>query len=254
MDEINQVKSHYDERGVAAQKVAIERDVWEKIPLPLKRPYLAAYERIAALPRGSLLDVGCGTGEHSIHFAQLGYEVVGIDISSKSVDAARLISERQGITQRCRFLVADATRIKDLGKFDVIFSSGSLYYLHINSIKEIVRTNLRPGGHWIAVETNGDNLPLNLLRSLKSFFLGHRDRQTLQNLWRTADLESFLGLFDQTYVERYNFFDAILSLAPKFISRIPALGSFFATVDKLLLSRGSFRSLAFKILIEGQKK
>jgi SAM-dependent methyltransferase len=38
---------------------------------------------------GSILDVGCGTGGHSLLFAEKGYNVVGADIDNYSIDVAR---------------------------------------------------------------------------------------------------------------------------------------------------------------------
>jgi SAM-dependent methyltransferase len=37
----------------------------------------------------SILDLGCGTGSHTIHFADMGYHVVGIDASKEMLDIAR---------------------------------------------------------------------------------------------------------------------------------------------------------------------
>lgn len=42
------------------------------------------------LPMGStILDVGCGTGRHSIELAKRGYKVTGIDISAGMLAEAR---------------------------------------------------------------------------------------------------------------------------------------------------------------------
>lgn len=43
----------------------------------------------ADAPSRSLLDVGCGTGEHARHFAEQGWQVVGIDISEKMIEDAK---------------------------------------------------------------------------------------------------------------------------------------------------------------------
>jgi SAM-dependent methyltransferase len=58
-------------------------------------PFLASVFAEAAPRR--LLDVGCGTGEHTRHFAEEGWEAVGIDISEKMVEDA---VELAGTTER----------------------------------------------------------------------------------------------------------------------------------------------------------
>ena len=38
--------------------------------------------------KGSILDIGCGTEENSLFFANLGHEVVGVDSSSRAIQKA----------------------------------------------------------------------------------------------------------------------------------------------------------------------
>jgi len=46
-------------------------------------------ERVfASAPVRSLLDVGCGTGEHARHLAENGWQAVGIDLSEKMIEDA----------------------------------------------------------------------------------------------------------------------------------------------------------------------
>lgn len=49
-------------------------------------PFLA--EVFAAAPVRRLLDVGCGSGEHTRHFADLGWTAVGIDVSERMMGEA----------------------------------------------------------------------------------------------------------------------------------------------------------------------
>ena len=72
--------------------------------------------------RGSVLDIGCGAGEHTIMLSRLGYDVVGIDFAPHAIDVARQNAERHGVD--ARFEVADAMALKDgLRRFDTVLDS-----------------------------------------------------------------------------------------------------------------------------------
>ena len=40
---------------------------------------------------GKILDVACGKGRHAKYFNKLGFEVIGIDLSQKSIEFAKKI-------------------------------------------------------------------------------------------------------------------------------------------------------------------
>jgi len=76
--------------------------------------------------RGRALDLGCGTGTNSIFLAQHGYDVVGIDFSSKAIATARRKAKRAGLA--IDFHVADVTRLDFLTKpFDFVLDIGCLH-------------------------------------------------------------------------------------------------------------------------------
>ncbi len=50
------------------------------------------------LPGAAILDLGCGTGRHSIEFARRGYRVTGVDISSGMLAIARENAAKAGVT------------------------------------------------------------------------------------------------------------------------------------------------------------
>ena len=64
-----------------------------------------------------ILDIGCGTGRHSIELAKRGYKVTGIDFSESQLRRAReKASEAQTIVE---FIHADARDVKFSHEFDV---------------------------------------------------------------------------------------------------------------------------------------
>lgn len=71
--------------------------------------------------RGAVLDVGCGAGEHTIHLAALGYDVVGVDLSPSAIAYAQANAAEHGVS--ARFEVADAVNLGDEPRFDTIVDS-----------------------------------------------------------------------------------------------------------------------------------
>jgi len=45
-------------------------------------------EEFALKPGAAILDVGCGTGRHSVELAKRGYKVTGIDLSAEMLKEA----------------------------------------------------------------------------------------------------------------------------------------------------------------------
>ena len=64
----------------------------------------------------SILDLGCGTGSHALFFAEMGYEVTGVDFSEKMLKIAREKAARQG--KRISFLQQDIRHLDLPQKFD----------------------------------------------------------------------------------------------------------------------------------------
>jgi SAM-dependent methyltransferase len=66
-------------------------------------------------PRGTLLDIGCGTGKSILPWLTRGWSVVGCDRSSRMLARA---AEKLG--DRARLLVADGRELPAVGPFDLV--------------------------------------------------------------------------------------------------------------------------------------
>ncbi|MFG2795207.1 class I SAM-dependent methyltransferase [Streptomyces pseudovenezuelae] len=76
----------------------------------------------AGLLHGRVLDVGCGTGEHTLMAARLGLEATGVDLAANALDRAAKKAEERVLT--ARFLRHDVRHLADLGeRFDVVLDS-----------------------------------------------------------------------------------------------------------------------------------
>jgi len=64
-----------------------------------------------------ILDVGCGTGRHSIELTKRGYSVTGIDLSESMLEKARKMAKQNGV--QIEFLHHDARNLPFSNQFDV---------------------------------------------------------------------------------------------------------------------------------------
>lgn len=99
-------------------------------------------------PGMDVLDLGCGDGTTAVPEAQLGANVLGVDIARNLVAAGNARAERLGLTN-LRFQEGDATDLKDLAddSFDLVVSIfGAMFAPRpLDVAKEVVRVT-RPGG------------------------------------------------------------------------------------------------------------
>lgn len=65
-----------------------------------------------------ILDIGCGTGRHSIELSKRGYLVKGVDLSKSQIERAIEKSKEQGL--KIDFSVADARNLEYESKFDLV--------------------------------------------------------------------------------------------------------------------------------------
>lgn len=92
-----------------------------------------------------ILDAGCGTGNHAILLASLGYEVVAIDLSRKMIEKAK----KKDSSGRVCFIVADMRKPDIKEKSDSVICLG-LTFSHFITKKEIekvlknIRNALKP--------------------------------------------------------------------------------------------------------------
>ncbi len=74
----------------------------------------------------AFLDIGCGSGIHSLAAAQRGAKVTAIDIDADSVETTRRTLARFGCSADIRHL--SVFDVGSLGKFDVVYSWGVLHH------------------------------------------------------------------------------------------------------------------------------
>jgi len=103
-------------------------------------------------PGGTVLDAGCGTGEHALLLASQGHRVVGIDVAAEAIARARAKADDREAEPLPTFLVGDALEpaaVAALGPFDAALDCG-LFHALADEDRPRYATSLaaavRPGG------------------------------------------------------------------------------------------------------------
>jgi len=115
-------------------------------------PEDVAYAAAAETRPRRVLDVGCGPGELTQRFVDLGAEVCAVDISPRMVE----LTKARGIDAQ----VADAEQLPfDKNSFDGVFAGWVLYHVPdvARAIGECARV-LKPSGRLVASTVREDNL------------------------------------------------------------------------------------------------
>jgi cyclopropane fatty-acyl-phospholipid synthase-like methyltransferase len=98
--------------------------------------------------RGSVLDVGCGTGENVLYLAAQGHESWGLDFVPAAIERAKAKATQRGID--ARFLVGNALELNTLGRqFDTVIDCGLFHTFSDEERPAFVEglgAVLRPGG------------------------------------------------------------------------------------------------------------
>ena len=115
------------------------RPPWE---IGAPQPALLALAGSGAL-RGRLLDVGCGTGEHTLMAAAAGLDATGIDLNADALATAKRKARERGLT--VRFLQHDALRVAELAE---VFGT-ALDSLHLHALTPAGRARYLDGLHTV---------------------------------------------------------------------------------------------------------
>lgn len=118
-----------------------------KPPWDIDKPQLV-FVKAADKLVGSILDVGCGTGENGLFFTARGHKVTGIDFLEKPIAEAKRKAQARNLD--ANFLVVDALQLDAIPEvFDSAIDCGLFHVFADEDRRRYVKglsTVLKPGG------------------------------------------------------------------------------------------------------------
>lgn len=133
------MNSSYDEWDQIYRKYTLESLVWE---LGKPRKILVNLVEKGLVKEGKALDICCGAGTNAVYLAQKGFEVTGIDISSKAIEYAKQKAEQANV--KIRLMVQNFLKLSfNDEEFDFVFDMGCFHHVEVEDrntfIKEVYR-------------------------------------------------------------------------------------------------------------------
>jgi len=106
-----------------------------------------------------ILDIGCGTGRHSLELARRGYDVTGIDLSPSMIEKAKTMAQKENL--KIDFQIRDARDFNFNESFDlaIMICEGAFPLMETDEMNFSILKNacdsLKPGGILIQTTLNG---------------------------------------------------------------------------------------------------
>ncbi|MEI9942611.1 MAG: methyltransferase domain-containing protein [Chitinophagaceae bacterium] len=167
-----------------------------------------------------VLDVGCGNGVISRHLGRMGYEVLGIDVSDKTIEMARAIEPLPNVT----FMKKSAEELVASGeKYDIVICSEVLEHLNEpGKLLEVLHSTIADNGKLIITVPNGKG-PREMLVTRPVLHI----RNKRKGLWKLiTKVKSSLGYSGTTKQSAADNLDHIQFFSKKDLEKLSASYNF----------------------------
>jgi len=140
--------SDYEEWDQIYRRYSLEALPWE---LGRPRKVLVDLVEKGLIKKGKALDICCGAGTNALYLAKKGFQVTGIDISSKAIEYAK---EKAG-KARIQFQVQNFLNLPfEDEEFDFIFDMGCFHHVKVEDRNTFIRgvhRVLKKGGSYFMI-------------------------------------------------------------------------------------------------------
>ncbi len=196
-----------------------------------------------------ILDYGCGVGNSIKRVIDYNpKKITGIDISEVSIEKAKKISSLSSGSKIDLFVDnCEKTKFEN-NSFDIIYGTGILHHLNIETCLNEIDRILKPKGKFLFIEPLGTNPLINLYRKLTP-----KSRSVDEHPLIDRDFNLIQKKFENLEIKFYGFLTLIFF--PFYNS--PSNSNVFKIlkkIDQFLFKFKIFKKLAWSVLIIAEKR
>jgi ubiquinone/menaquinone biosynthesis C-methylase UbiE len=166
--ELKDISTYFDNDGkIWIRAYDDNPDAWNQYS-HLKFRQRHACDMIRSEGKGTVVDVGCGSGHALLRMKEMGFQrLIGVDISDKMLDFARKLVEANNLSDAITIHKGDVCNLDwiEPNSVDVVTALGVIEYLRDDEafLAEMHRI-LKPGGAAVIQSRNGDWIHARLRR------------------------------------------------------------------------------------------
>ena len=247
IDDVNDIAAYYNS-DPEREHCRLEQ---HQLEYDLTWRYLNQY-----LPlKGSILEIGAGTGRYTLELARRGYSVTAVDMSAALIEECRKRIVEEGLDKQVRLVVADARDLSQVGEkdFDVIMLMGPLYHLVAENDRKAALKEafdrLRKGGILFSAFISRYGILSDLIKNVPGWIEGQAEVRSVLEEGKSPDdypRGGFRGYFTQIS-EIAPLHEALGFETIKVAGVEPAISADDESYNKL---EGKQRSLWLDLLVE----
>ena len=173
----------------------------EALPWELGRPRKVLVELVekGLIKRGKALDICCGAGTNALYLTKKGFQVTGIDISSKAIEYAK--EKAREANARTRFQVQNFLNLPfEDEEFDFVFDMGCFHHVKVKDRSTFIRgihRVLKKGGSYLMVCFSYRNGPV------WNHFTKEQIIQLFSNHFKIKNIEHIASVEGDRYIRYF---------------------------------------------------
>jgi ubiquinone/menaquinone biosynthesis C-methylase UbiE len=126
----NTIASQFDSIYTGANKTGFQRFMDKFFRKDIYQRLDWVMQRCGDVRGKTICDIGCGSGRFVTEFAKNGAEhVTGVDVAPDMLKLAKTLVEKDGVAEKCDFVLSDVLNWKTDKKFDITIAIGFWDYI-----------------------------------------------------------------------------------------------------------------------------